>query len=180
MSFSPVPTGGVNVPSLLVPGNSQLAMFQGGTAATDAATGFLYAPAVMQLLDSAGTNVAGIDAHHSLQVVTVDSAGTNKAGVDAYHNQYITDGGSSYVGVTASSAAAVKATAGRLCKVVVLTTVTSAVSIYDNTNAASGQALLSIPTTAAVGTIFNVQALATNGLYVGGGAGSPGMLVTLE
>lgn len=157
MSLTPPPTGGPNVPTVLVPGNGEGSMIQGGTMTLDSASGIQYAPAVVQLADSAGTNVAGVDAHH---------------------NQYITDGGTAYVGITASSAGAVKTSAGRLCRVVVLTTVTSAVSIFDNTSAAAGQALLTIPASTAVGTIYNVQAPLTNGAYVGGGTGSPALLVT--
>lgn len=195
MSFSLVPTGGVNIPSLVTPGNTQLSAIQGGPQLTDSSgTGLPYAALVSQTVDSAGVNIAGVDSSHNQLVKVnaalpagtnligsfknVDAAGINQGGIDAFHNEYITDGGSAYVSITASSAGAVKASAGRLCKVTVLTAVTSAVTIYDNTNAASGTALLTIPTTATVATIYNVQALLTNGAYVGGGTGSPALLVT--
>jgi hypothetical protein len=92
--------------------------------------------------------------------------------------QLVEPGGTAYLTVTASSAAAVKAAAGRLCKVIVLTTVTSAVSIYDNTNAASGNIVLTIPTTAVVGAIYPVDVPMSAGIYVGGGTGSPKVCVT--
>lgn len=111
-------------------------------------------------------------------VNVVDSAGTNKAGVDANHNAYVTNGGTATVVITASSAGVVKAAPGRLCRVLVTSTVTSAVSIYDNTNAASGTLLATIPTTAAVGTVYDVQMPAAVGIYVGGGTGSPGLTVS--
>lgn len=120
---------------------------------------------------AAGTALAG-------GVNIIDSAGTNKAGVDANHNLYITNGGTATVVITASSAGAVKAAPGRLCRVLVTTAVTSAVSIFDNTNAASGTVIATIPTTAAVGTVYDVQLPAAVGIYVGGGTGSPGLTVS--
>jgi hypothetical protein len=119
----------------------------------------------------AGSNLVG-------GVNLVDSAGTNKAGVDAYHNIQVTDGGTATVVITASSAGAVKTSSGRVCRVLVTTAVTSAVNIYDNTNAASGTILATIPTTAAVGTVYTVQMPAAVGIYVGGGTGSPGLTVS--
>lgn len=110
-------------------------------------------------------------------VNVVDSAGTNKAGVDAQHNVQVSDGGTASVVITASSAGAVKTAAGRLCRVLTTSTATSAVNIYDNTNAASGTIIATIPASTAVGTVFNPQAPASTGIYVGGGSGTPGLTV---
>jgi hypothetical protein len=50
------PTGGPNVPTLLVPGNTQLSMIQGGTQTTDSTTGMPYSPMMVQLLPSGAAN----------------------------------------------------------------------------------------------------------------------------
>lgn len=145
------------------------------------------------IVDSAGTNLAGVDASHNVLVKVnaalpagtnligganiIDSAGTNKVGVDAQHAMQVSDGGTATVVITASSAGAVKASAGRLCRVLTTSAATAAVNIYDNTNAASGTIIATVPASTAVGTVFNVQAPAANGIYVGGGAGTPGLTV---
>lgn len=61
----------------------------------------------------------------------------------------------------------VKASPGRLMKVIV-TTVTAAavITIYDSISAASGTPLLVIPVAAAVGTIYDVQMPAALGITV--------------
>ncbi len=61
--------------------------------------------------------------------------------------------------------AAVKAGPGRLHKVVVTTTTTGAITIYDNASAASGTILLAIPSGATAGTVYDVQLPADNGIY---------------
>ena len=65
--------------------------------------------------------------------------------------------------------AVVKGGPGRLCNVVVTTTLagsSAAITIYDNASAASGTPLLVIPTGATAGTIYNVNLPAANGIYV--------------
>jgi hypothetical protein len=112
------------------------------------------------------------------QVKMVDAAGTNQAGIDASHNVQVTDGGTATVVITASSAGVVKAAAGRICRVLLTSIATSAVNFYDNTNAASGTIIATVPATTVAGTVYSVQMPAANGIYVGGGAGSPGMTVS--
>lgn len=60
----------------------------------------------------------------------------------------------------------VKPSAGRLLKAIVTTVIgAGAVSIYDNASAASGTLLMVIPAAAAVGTIYDIQLPAVNGIY---------------
>jgi len=131
-------------------------------------------------LPTDGTGVVGLNAGSNLVggVNIVDSAGTNKAGVDAAHNVLTSDGGTATVVITASSAGAVKATPGRLCRVLTTSLATAAVNIYDNTNAASGTILATVPATTVAGTAYNCQMPAAVGIYVGGGAGTPGLTVS--
>lgn len=61
----------------------------------------------------------------------------------------------------------VKASPGRLLKVVVTTvTAAAAITIYDNASAASGTILLVIPIAAAAGTIYDVMLPAALGITV--------------
>lgn len=108
----------------------------------------------------------------------IDSAGTNKAGVTAQNLLLVTDGGTATVQITASSAGAVKASPGRLCRVLVGTTATAAVNIYDNTNAASGTIIGAVPAGAAIGTVYAPEMPAAVGIYVGGAAGTPQLTVS--
>ncbi len=74
---------------------------------------------------------------------------------------------------------AVKASAGRLVKVIVTTTLagsSAAITIYDNASAASGTILLVIPTGATAGTIYAVDLPAVNGIYVSEASLSAGVI----
>jgi hypothetical protein len=92
-------------------------------------------------------------------------------------NQIVTDYDDAGIPATASKTASftigttqvIKGAPGRLLRVVVTTvTASAATTIYDNASAASGTALLVIPVAAAVGTIYDVNLPAVNGLVVGG------------
>jgi hypothetical protein len=64
----------------------------------------------------------------------------------------------------------VKASPGRLIKVIVTTTFAGAsglMTFYDNASAASGVALLAIPTGTAAGTIYSIDPPAVNGIFAG-------------
>jgi hypothetical protein len=112
-------------------------------------------------------------------VNVVDSAGTNKVGVDASHCLITAGGGTGTVAVTAQTAgaAAVKASAGRICRIIVTSTATALLNFYDNTNAASGTIIASIPASTAVGTMFNPELPAANGIYAGGTTNTPACTV---
>jgi len=71
----------------------------------------------------------------------------------------------------------VKAAPGRLLKVVVTTaTAGGAITIYDNATTNSGTILLAIPAAAAIGTVYDVNLPAANGIYVYTSAASAGVL----
>ena len=60
----------------------------------------------------------------------------------------------------------VKASPGRLLKVIITTTMSAAATtIYDNASAASGTILFVIPASATAGTIYDIQLPAVNGIY---------------
>jgi hypothetical protein len=61
--------------------------------------------------------------------------------------------------------AAVKTAPGRLHKIVVTTTTSAAVTVYDNATAASGTVLFAVPSSAPVGSAYAVDLPALNGIY---------------
>lgn len=82
--------------------------------------------------------------------------------------QQSNDGGQ-YTGTAAAATAAViSAVPGRLNRIAITTLGSAATPVYDNASAASGTILFNIPASPAVGTIYNVQMPAANGIYVGG------------
>lgn len=67
--------------------------------------------------------------------------------------------------VSAAGTVTVKAGAGRLLKAVVTASAAGIVTIYDNT-AGSGTVLLTIPASPTVGTVYDVNLPAVNGITV--------------
>lgn len=105
---------------------------------------------------------------------------SQKQAVGVAGDAHITDGGTTVLSVTASSTAAVTTGVHRLCRVIPLTTVTASVSLFDSTTQAAGTVLAIIPASAAIGGVYNVQCPVSTGIYVGGGAGTPGLTVIYE
>lgn len=71
----------------------------------------------------------------------------------------------------------IKATPGRIGKVVVTATGTAGVNIYDNATTNSGTILCAIPANAAVGVVYDIQLPAAAGITVGGVANAPGVTI---
>jgi hypothetical protein len=78
--------------------------------------------------------------------------------------------GSDYVGFT-TTAGAVKARAGRLAKIVILSTITGSITIYDNPSAASGALLYVSPAAPTVGTVLPIDVPARAGMWCVPGTG---------
>lgn len=101
------------------------------------------------------------------------------AQVDALGN-VVTPGGA----VTSAIAAAkttntvVKASSGRLCRVLLTVVGSVDLKIYDNATTASGTVIGYIPSTAVLGASFDIQMPAVNGITVGGAAGNAGITVS--
>lgn len=91
-----------------------------------------------------------------------------------------TTGGTNTVAIPATTSAntVVKASAGRLCKVLVTTVGTAAVLIYDNATTNSGTIIGSIAASAAVGTVVDFQMPAANGITVAGSATLPALTIS--
>jgi len=68
--------------------------------------------------------------------------------------------------VSLTATGAVKASAGRLLKIVITTAMSAAATtIYDNASAASGTILFVIPASATAGSVYDVNLPAANGIY---------------
>lgn len=92
----------------------------------------------------------------------------------------VVPGGSAAVAIVAAKTGVtvVKASAGRLCRVLVQSTVaTNAILVYDNASAASGTVIGAIPVGAAVGA-YDFEMPAVNGITVGGNSTNPAMTVS--
>jgi quinolinate synthase len=86
--------------------------------------------------------------------------------------------------VTAVNAITViKASAGRIFKIVVTTSTAQAVTLFDNASAASGQILFVVPASAALGTIYDLSPGGgipfVNGLTASASATNPGLNVSI-
>lgn len=150
----PTSSGGTRSASGYAPGTGVLPI-QLGTVSGDSAAGAgnqQSAPLVAQLADSLGVNKVGVDAQHALQV---------------------SSGGTTAVSVASATPGAVKSSAGRLCRVIITTLGTGSQVFYDNASAASGTILFATAASAPVGTIYDIQAPAVNGIYAAGAASTP-------
>ena len=73
-----------------------------------------------------------------------------------------------------------KTAPGRLCRIAVTVAGTVAFSVFDNASAASGTLLFTSPTTTTLGTIFDVQMPAQNGITISNPASGPGLTVSWD
>ncbi len=91
-----------------------------------------------------------------------------------------TFGGQFSQAVASGATVTLKAAPGRLCRIVITAAGTVAFSVFDNASAASGTALFTSPTTTAIGTIFDIQLPAQNGITVSNPASGPGITVSFD
>lgn len=109
---------------------------------------------------------------------TVNS--TQQQNIDAFGNAYTTFGGKQTTAIAAgtSTDVVIKATPGRLCKVLVTTSAAAAIVIYDNASGHTGTIIGSIAASAPAGTIIDLQMPASNGITFAGIASSPAFTVS--
>lgn len=96
--------------------------------------------------------------------------------------QVVSTGGSSTVAVGAGGGAAavvVKASPGRLCRVLVTATGSANLLFYDNASAGTGTVIGVVPSTAVLGQTFDIQAPAVNGIVAEQASGSPACTVQI-
>lgn len=90
-----------------------------------------------------------------------------------------TSGGRQTTAIAAAGSANIKATPGRLAKVLVTTAGTAVLTFYDNAAGGSTGTIIGVvAANAAVGTLLDVQMPAAAGISAVGGAGSPAVTVS--
>lgn len=94
--------------------------------------------------------------------------------------QSVSDGGSSTVAISSGTTAdtVVKASSGRLCRVLVTATNTHELDIYDNASGHTGTLIGVVAANAANGTVAVFQMPAANGITVQGNANNPGVTIS--
>lgn len=99
--------------------------------------------------------------------------------LDVMGEQLISSGGlvTSSVPANASNVV-VKASAGRLCRVLVTTSGANAMLIHDNATTNSGTIIGSLPANAPVGSVYDFQMPAANGITIAGSATNPAVTVS--
>ncbi|WP_134667851.1 hypothetical protein [Amycolatopsis sp. CFH S0078] len=78
--------------------------------------------------------------------------------------------GARTLAITAAGTVVVKAAPGRLCRVIVTASAAGQVTFYDNASTGSGTVLAATAATPAVGTVYEFQAPAVNGITAVAGA----------
>jgi hypothetical protein len=94
----------------------------------------------------------------------------------------VSDGGMQTAAIAAGTATdtTVKAGPGRLCRVLVTTTGTNAMQIFDNASGHSGTILGALPANPTVGQVYSFQMPAQSGITVKGDANNPGVTISFN
>lgn len=116
----------------------------------------------------------------SLVIIAGGIAGAgsaNYAGVDAQGNLLVSNGGTSKTVIAAATVAntTIKASAGRLCKIIVTATGTNPMVFQDN-----GVTVAGLPASPAIGTVLDVQIPCGTNIVAVGNAANPGVTVTFS
>jgi hypothetical protein len=92
----------------------------------------------------------------------------------------VSSGGLTATAVASGTSAdtVIKATPGRLCRVLVTVTNTNPMNIYDNASAGSGTVIGCLPASPTVGNVYDFQMPAANGITVDGHASNPGVTIS--
>lgn len=93
--------------------------------------------------------------------------------------QWTTPGGSNTAAVPAGvGTLVIKQTSGRICRVLVTATGTGVCTFYDNPSAASGTVIGVVPASATVGTVYQFDMPAANGIFASNAASGPALTVS--
>jgi hypothetical protein len=123
----------------------------------------------------------GINTYHILAVANGLFNGTNE---DRWQGKNgvgeMSSGGRSSTPVAASVATdtVIKATPGRLARVLVTATGTNPMQIFDNASGHTGTIIGALPASPTVGNVYDFQMPAANGITVLGNANNPGVTIS--
>lgn len=122
------------------------------------------------------TPVAGVQVP---AVVSVDGNG-NTFTIGAGGSVHTSVGGTATVAVAAATVAntVVKASAGRLCRILITATGTNPLQVFDNATTNTGTVIGAFAASPAVGMVVDFQMPAANGITVGGNAANPGFTLS--
>ena len=110
---------------------------------------------------------------------TNTAAGDTGLTANAAGQLFVTEGGKQTTPIAASAAAAaIKAGAGTLHRILVTTTATVALLFYDSPTQAVGTIIGYIPTTAAIGQSYDIQVPAATGIWCASTTNTPGVTVS--
>lgn len=130
----------------------------------------------------AGPGAGSITPAGSIMAVNVilDVATGNLYAQQGFHG--VTDvntGGRASLAIAAGVATntVVRGSSGRLARILVTTSGTNALNVFDNSSSASGTQIALVPANAAAGTLLDCQAPALNGITVQGNAANPGVTI---
>lgn len=99
--------------------------------------------------------------------------------LDAMGEQLVTSGGLVTTAVPANASnTVIKATRGRLCRVLVTGTGANSMVIHDNATTNSGTVIGTLPANAPVGSVYDFQMPAANGITISGSATNPSVTVS--
>jgi hypothetical protein len=160
-----------------------------GALPTDAngrTSGSGYSPGVgtmpIQLGSASADGANGASGQQSAPVVMqhIGVGGTNVAGIDVANHQLFTSGGKSTTAVAAGTSAntVIKATAGRLGRVLISTLGTNQLVIFDNATTNSGTIIGVVAASAVAGTVADFQMPAAAGITVQGNASNPAFTIS--
>ena len=133
--------------------------------------------------DANGVTIAniGISAGTGYAVPSLDVFTKSDSATGQVHAiTLVTSGGSNSTPVAAGTSAdtVIKASAGRLCKVLITTLGTNALLIYDNASGHTGTIIGCVAASATAGTLVDLQMPAANGITVAGNSNNPAFTVS--
>lgn len=99
---------------------------------------------------------------------------------DVMGSQLVTTGGLVTTAIASGTAGntVVKASAGRICNILITTTNTNPMQVFDNSTTNSGTVIACLPASPTVGTTYTFNMPAANGITVGGSATNPGVTIS--
>lgn len=149
-------------------------------------------PGFVQIQDGASTRLATVTAANAQKVdgsavtqpvsgTVTANAGTGTFTVAVSGTAQVTTSGTTTTTVTAGTASdtVIKASAGRLCRVLVTSTAGAAsTAFYDNASAGSGTIIGIFPAAVAAGTVGDFEIPAASGITLKGAATNPAMTIS--
>lgn len=159
--------------------NGTIAQFLGVVPILSQSTNYETASVVLATSGISDSN----NGQNSQSVGTVGYNGSTydrlRCDANATGTSLVTVGGSSTTFVATGAAnTVVKNTKGRLCRISVTAAGTTAFTVYDNASTNSGNIIFASPATTVIGTVYDIQIWAVNGITLANTASGPALAVS--